>query len=120
MCSYTHYWSIVDWDSPEWQKAWPQLIKDVPLVIDAAGIEISGPTEDEEIVTPPRIDLKEGIWLNGVSDDAHEPIVIKDGKWTFCKTARKPYDVVVITILLRAAMLAPNQFEVRYCIRFPF
>jgi hypothetical protein len=33
------------------------------------------------------------------------------GSWDFCKTARKPYDVVVATILLRARVLMGKAFH---------
>ncbi|KAJ5106871.1 hypothetical protein N7456_003546 [Penicillium angulare] len=110
---YTHYYQVLNWDSDEWKAAWPQLIKDVPMIIDRAnGIEISGPTEDEEIVTPVQIDAEKGIYINGVGDDSHEPFIIKKDGWSFCKTARKPYDDIVTTILLRAYMLPPKGFDV--------
>jgi hypothetical protein len=40
------------------------------------------------------------IWLNGVGEDSHETLAIGTGEtWNFCKTARKPYDTVVVAIL---------------------
>ncbi|KAJ5629499.1 hypothetical protein N7528_003156 [Penicillium herquei] len=126
---YTHYWEVVDWNSDEWQTAWPQIIEDVPKIIEASGVEITGPRaepnddgdvmdededEDEddiESVTEPLIDIKEGICVNGIGNAGHEDFILKDGKWSFCKTSQKPYDDVVTTILLRCAVLAPNQFK---------
>lgn len=54
--------------------------------------------------------------LNGVGPEGHEPLLIgKHGTSSeFTKTARKPYDIVVTCILLRAWMLAPNCIEVQY------
>jgi hypothetical protein len=39
--------------------------------------------------------------INGVSDDAHENLVLYPDKedWNFCKTARKPYDTIIVAIL---------------------
>lgn len=111
--SYTHYFTIKDWTSPEWQAAWPQLLKDVPSIIEEANIPLAGREDDDE----PVIDEDEGIWLNGVEDMGHETLVICEeeaGGFQFVKTARKPYDEVVACILLRAYMLAPKAFELRY------
>ncbi|CAI7611840.1 unnamed protein product [Penicillium glandicola] len=109
---YTHYYAILDWDTPEWQKAWAQLIQDVPNIIKEARVPLSGPTEDEDTVTPVVTDSEEGIYLNGIRRNSHEPFILcKPGKWTFCKTAQKPYDLVVTSILLRIWMLAPKNLD---------
>jgi len=44
----------------------------------------------------------EMILLNGIEDLGHETFVIRGNvkEWEFCKTARKPYDIVVCMILL--------------------
>ncbi|KAF7519554.1 hypothetical protein PCG10_009960 [Penicillium crustosum] len=109
---YTHYYAIHVWDTPEWQKAWGQLIQDVPNIIKEARVPLSGPIEDEDEITPVVVDSEKGIYLNGVGRNAHEPFILcKPGKWTFCKTARKPYDVVVTSLLLRIWMLAPKNLD---------
>jgi len=46
-----------------------------------------------------------GIELNGKGDDAHEPFILREHysetrELDFCKTARKPYDVVVTACLI--------------------
>ncbi|KAJ5690415.1 hypothetical protein N7462_004807 [Penicillium macrosclerotiorum] len=111
---YTHYWGVRDWNASGWKEAWPKLIHDVPLIIEACGVELSGPTDDAEIVTPVLADVEKGLDVNGASDDAYEPLIIKpNGDDFFCKTARRPYDAVVTSILLRAFMLAgPKEFSV--------
>lgn len=125
--SYTHYYEVLNWDSPEWKKAWPQLIKDVPTIIQTADIPLQGPDEriadttpsseeDDEGLRPPPppiVKLDEGIDLNGIEKKGHEPLIINPRKqeWSFVKTARKPYDIVVACVLLRAFMLAPGQFK---------
>lgn len=47
---------------------------------------------------------KDHIWLNGddKDDQGHETFGIKvdDSEFNFCKTARKPYDVVVVAICI--------------------
>ncbi|KAJ5177528.1 uncharacterized protein N7500_000227 [Penicillium coprophilum] len=109
---YTHYYAIVGWDTPEWQKAWAQIIQDVPNIIKEARVPLTGPTEDMDKITPVITDSEKGIHLNGIRGNAHEDFrLCKPGAWTFCKTARKPYDVVVSSILLRIWMLAPKNLE---------
>ncbi|KAJ5355827.1 hypothetical protein N7517_010436 [Penicillium concentricum] len=109
---YTHYYAIIGWDTPEWQKAWSQIIQDVPNIIKEARVPLSGPTEDDDKITPVVTDSEKGIYLNGIRGNAHEPFILcKPGAWTFCKTARKPYDVVVSSILLRIWMLAPKNLD---------
>ncbi|PYI04727.1 hypothetical protein BO78DRAFT_431058 [Aspergillus sclerotiicarbonarius CBS 121057] len=113
---YTHYFHIRDEKSPEWRAAWPQLIHDAQRIIDNAYVPLTGPTDDDNEATPPIVDKKKGIYLNGVGEDAHEPLVIqgrKYGSFGLTNTARKPYDAVVCCILLRAFMSAPGQFTVR-------
>lgn len=46
--------------------------------------------------------LAVGIFLNGIGEDGHETFAINTGasEWGFCKTARKPYDIVVCKVLL--------------------
>jgi len=42
------------------------------------------------------------IFLNGIGDEAHETFAVprKAAEFEFCKTARKPYDIVVCKMLL--------------------
>lgn len=47
--------------------------------------------------------------INGVGDDAHENLVLHpDPGWSFCKTAAKPYDVVVVAVLCALATIAKD------------
>jgi hypothetical protein len=118
--SYTHYYEIKDAKSDEWKEAWPQLIQDAQKIVDAADVQIVGPDGDEyepgeENIPPAIIDVKKGIKLNGIgTDNGHEPFILslKDQR-TFCKTARRSYDVVVCCILLRAYTLVPKKFKLR-------
>jgi len=75
--------------------------------------------------------VKYGIYLNGIGSDGHEtfvlahpnPTTVEDNSWCiggkpgeingFCKTARKPYDLVVCAVLCRAKMLMGDGFEFR-------
>jgi hypothetical protein len=108
--SYTHYYTVHGWDMLEWQQAWPQLLDDTRLILEASDILLSGPTEDNAPITAPIVDEKEGIFINGVADDSHEPFILPGHG--FVKTVRKPYDLVVACVLLRAFRLAPSCIEV--------
>ncbi|RAK82003.1 uncharacterized protein BO72DRAFT_482681 [Aspergillus fijiensis CBS 313.89] len=115
---YTHYFHVNS-ASEGWAVIWPRLIADTQTIIAAAGVPLTGPPEYHpngyEMTTPPIVSVDEGIDLNGVGKNGHEPLVIgvkEDGSFNFVKTARKPYDKVVACVLLRAAMLAPQAVDV--------
>ncbi len=64
---------------------------DVPLVYEC-----------DETDKPPVCE-GEVIRFNGADDDGHETFMLEqNSKWTFCKTARKPYDIAVVAILCLA------------------
>jgi hypothetical protein len=85
----------------------------VPRIVEAARVEITGPSYDGEIITPVLADIEHRIYLNGVRGNSGDPLVIKGerGTFHFIKTGRKPYDIVVTCILLRAYNLAPKVFS---------
>ncbi|CAI7641246.1 unnamed protein product [Penicillium pancosmium] len=101
---YTHYSQIIDPIAREWQTSWPHLIRDVPKIVEAARVEITGPSHDDEIITPVLANIEHGIYLNGVRGNSGLTLATKGEKGTFkfIKTGRKPYDIVVTCILLRA------------------
>ncbi|EAW14127.1 uncharacterized protein ACLA_071600 [Aspergillus clavatus NRRL 1] len=116
---YTHYYTIHNTDSVEWQTAWSQLVADAQRIVNVSGISLAGPGREEH--SRPIINEEDGIMLNGVGQDGHEPLCIdKHGvaNFGFIKTARKPYDAVAACILLRAWVLAPNCIEVEYGERY--
>jgi len=108
---YTHYWTFKKpkrGDAEKTEKLYQRAIKDCAKIIktyyDANG-GLSGYTAHTPIGT------YGGILVNGAGDDAHEPFELrehfkqnfenkfKEG-FNFCKTARKPYDVVVTACLI--------------------
>lgn len=75
-------------------------------------------------------DDKNVIFLNGVGHNSHETFVFtkekrnlrewereetfnKDGAFGFCKTNRKPYDLIVWNILLKAHKIAPKKITIK-------
>lgn len=114
---YTHYWDRNV--KPEPKEAFGRLLLDARRITDVAkaeGIELTGWSGDP---ADGEMELNEGcIRLNGLHDESHEtfhwPAVAEPEEWqlpredgsifTFCKTARKPYDAVVGSLLIRAKL----------------
>ncbi|KAH8891767.1 hypothetical protein GQ53DRAFT_590363, partial [Thozetella sp. PMI_491] len=113
--SYTHYYGVKERDSDAWRAAWPKLIQDAYLILEASDVlvcGVEGVDEDGELL-PPVVDINKGIRFNGVADDAHETFVLwQEIRDAFVKTLEKPYDLPVACLLLRAHLLAPSHFEV--------
>jgi len=102
---YTHYWR-------GWVTFSESFIEDVQTIITHSGVSICDWDGEN---SKPVVDDSE-IRLNGDDSEdegSHESFHLYPGvnHRTFCKTARKPYDVVVATILLRANNLN-NSFKV--------
>ncbi len=99
---YTHYWSHAP--NLDRQKLLAAM-QDAAKIVDTARAQ--GIALEVEFGEPT-------LTLNGVDEDSHEPFIFPQNidsyalshpkangyLWAFCKTARKPYDVVVCAILL--------------------
>lgn len=127
---YSHYFAY-DPNAPEFTDGMAALAVDAQLIVATAakaGVEVSGANEGPAI--PPFLDPT-GFFFNGVEPDAHETFhfsanprpddfarvgsgMKRNGPfvWRSCKTARKPYDLVVCAILLRARQLMPTSFAI--------
>jgi hypothetical protein len=130
---YTNYWSY-DPQAEQFQEAWPKMVADAQRIAERAGVPLGDGLGE---VYPMDNPMDPGgrpefgpdrIWLNGVERDSHETLLIEREPserpswpgapggdryvWAFCKTARKPYDLVVGAILLRCAQLAPDAFVI--------
>lgn len=92
---YTHYWDHnLDFSEADWKS----ITDYAKSVIKTSGIPLAGGFAEKG--TKPEI-TDEIISLNGVEEEGHETFYVsrhRDGG--FCKTARKPYDEVVVAILL--------------------
>lgn len=104
---YTHYY---DTDSV-WTTDERKAMQDAAnAIIRATSVPLAGwdgaPGTDPE-VSAKRISLN---GVEGVNDDAHESFIIgfAHESWTFCKTAEKPYDEVVVAMLVAAAEIKPD------------
>jgi hypothetical protein len=99
---YTHYWEI---KKPLTEEVLKDISEKTQQIVDLAkedGIIICngmGEEGSEPTITPTYISL------NGCEteeeDNSHESFYIRleDKGFQFCKTARKPYDAVVVSIL---------------------
>lgn len=109
---YTHYFPGLT--------ATPAVIADARTIIDASLVTICGPLGQGL----PILDEADGILLNGfeAADEDYETFHLRgtvEPEYpelsAFCKTAHKPYDVVVTAILISAAVhsLEDSQGQVR-------
>jgi len=119
---YTHYWEIKqNLTASEWMKI-QQKARALIKKARAKGICVAGGAGEGS----PEVSSKE-IWLNGCAkkkwkhkyaypgaDQAHETFSFKPKKreFDFCKTAEKPYDALVVSILNEARKIAPKKIRV--------
>lgn len=94
------------------------VISDARKIIEAAPVTVCGPLGQGL----PTLDEADGIWLNGfeAADEDYETFHLRgtdepehpELSW-FCKTAHKPYDVVVILIAATVRSLQDAQGQFR-------
>lgn len=104
---YTHYWRI----NSDLTQEFPDFLDDARKVLRYV--------RDDELVAGPYgtgvpFVVEDTISLNGVGDESHETFGIGVGAtdFNFCKTARKPYDVVVTALLSLLKHHAPDKVSV--------
>lgn len=96
---YSHYWNI---SRPFTQDEWTTITTETHKIIAAAnsrGIDLAGPAGDGWPLVS-----SECIKFNGreSKDEAHDTFALyrdPPRAFMFCKTQRKPYDAVVVTVL---------------------
>lgn len=100
---YTHYWKNGTID----EFTWESIRKDVEKLIKLCSV----PVRFEYDVDEPAIVDDTMIRFNGVGYDGHETFLFKRTglNQDFCKTARKPYDILVAATL---AVIADKAFQV--------
>lgn len=110
---YTHYYTgKKKFSDSEWQT----IQTDVLAILKAAktaGV-VLGDGMGEIMIEPEFAIEPTAIRFNGLNDDAHETFYVDQGndEWSFCKTARKPYDVAVTAILAYLEGAHPDKFSV--------
>jgi len=77
------------------QAKWDAFCKDVRAIIGASDVPVC--REYDSPGESPQIDDRL-VAFNGVEDDGHETFWVDRNEpvWAFCKTARKPYDEIVV------------------------
>lgn len=106
---YTHYWKTLKEFSPtQWDRL-TLATKSIIKQANAQGIKIAG----SDGTGKPKIS-SDSICLNGQGeDDSHETFHLARNptEFEFCKTAEKPYDSVVVSILAKAKEIAGDNIE---------
>lgn len=114
---YTHYWRNPEgFSDEEWaviKHDTEALFKNLPEHSHSSGDYYgSEPLAiDDQNGGPPVVD-EDIIWFNGTGALSYETFVLyrKPEKFSFCKTARKPYDLVVQAVLLIARLAKPSLY----------
>ncbi len=104
---YTHYWT------DEGQGKIPaDAVARIRRVTEEAYLQGLIQREDDD-PRPPLVTANE-VRFNGVGDEGHDAFRFAPGDdaFCFCKTARKPYDAVVMRVLLILAYYRPG-LEIR-------
>jgi len=99
---YTHYWQNPGFTQDEWT----EVRKFAKRIVAETDVPIQF---EDDIATAPQID-NEVIRFNGVGDAAHETFYLAkqpSSSFQFCKTARKPYDEVVVAMLIMLSTVNP-------------
>lgn len=94
---YTHYWRSKGLTESEWES----LVIHTERIIEASPVSVA-----EEFDSPdhPPLIMEDMIRLNGIGDDGCETFLLKKGPtdFSFCKTHSRPYDEIVVAILIAA------------------
>lgn len=93
---YTNYWVVKEGNSEFDQDTLNSVNK---IIAEAKNQGIALDAEDEGSVP---VVSDEIIWFNGVGDESHETFVIDlyHTGWNFCKTQGKPYNAVVVALMI--------------------
>ena len=102
---YTHYTRADNWDRQDelgFEKALPIVRKILKRYKDLVQFECDNPKRP--------VVSKKQIRFNGIGEDGHETFMLSNSsfEFNFCKTARKPYDVVVCEVLLVLNAFCPH------------
>jgi hypothetical protein len=115
---YTHYWTRPRFEISK--AVWKQITNDVQRIVALSPTPLAYESDQQK---PPCADGKL-IRFNGIGEDGHETFYIErsitdrkpryqgdNPKWTFCKTAHKPYDVAVTAVLAYLDSRWPDLFK---------
>lgn len=105
---YTHYWSFRDvahGDKLKVLKAYNKAIAECTKIAKAYNASAESWNRLSGFTAHAEPGLYQGLAINGKQDLAHEEFTLRERyelnrKFNFCKTAGKPYDVVVTACLI--------------------
>lgn len=102
---YTHYWSK---KSDVDEKQYAAALKDIAKIVTTQKIAKLGNGLGDQGTKPKTTG---GIEFNGIDSDSHETFSLpakasQISDFEFCKTAEKPYDIVVVAVLARLSEVA--------------
>lgn len=90
---YTHYWTPTN--KTEFTPKVEEVIKSITNSAYADNLI----QQESDINLPPIVD-NNSVFFNGVGEAGHETFHFVCGsEWNFCKTAEKPYDIIVVAVL---------------------
>ena len=95
---YTHYWGRET--SETTQEQYASAIKDIRAVVSEFSSILADSAGDAG--TSPELEI--GVVFNGIENNGHETFYLPENieqmeSFEFCKTAYKPYDIVVVACL---------------------
>lgn len=107
---YTHYFPQ---QRPITDEEW-QLVSGAAYTLTRhAPVHVAIASELDE-TDPPMIG-EQSIRFNGFGEEGHETFLLRrefDPAFEFCKTARKPYDLIVCAVLIAANHYAPGWLQI--------
>lgn len=121
---YTHYWTFREpkrGETAKIEKAYQKAIKECAKIARTYYLANGGLSGFSAHTEPGKYG---GLKINGKGDDMHEDFIMREHfkqnferdtfmkGWDFCKTARKPYDIVVTACLIVLEYRLPNNFRV--------
>ena len=107
---YTHHFPHKKVSDDVWNK----IVTACRKLKDNSPVAINGCRRFEDDKDPGARMTDEFIWFNGVGADGHETFVLEkkgSGGFSFCKTAHKPYDLMVTACLLVYNHYSPDTIE---------
>lgn len=113
---YTHYWSVLRLaDDTVFDMRFAEAVEDIRALMkhNQEHLRIPVASWNGEEGTEPEI-TADSIAFNGVGENSHESFVVesKSSPFEFCKTNRKPYDLLVcVSLLMLAERLGPKRFK---------
>lgn len=98
---YTHYWRHNFNEALNKQENYAKCIEDMMKIVEHNKAILNVEENDEY-----------DIFFNGIGDDEHETFVFPPKEeFDFCKTAHKPYDIVVVACLAVAKDIFSDKFR---------